>query len=192
MPRIFAGGLAILFSSLVIALLIGAAGNLKPGGGSTSVGIPAPASSKIEDRAPAGDVRSNGARAVFARPKSKAGLGDWTVLPEARQGGMWIHEGSIVRLEAIGRARRFFYVDVHGAFPAKNGDMAFEGVREGPTYSGRAFQFTANCEPLAYIVKGSVSTDESTVKLEGRKPRRDPQCHVLSYANEELVFSLKL
>jgi hypothetical protein len=192
MPRIFAGGLTILFSSLVVALLISAAGNLKPGGESTSARTPAPASSKIADRAPAGDLGSKSARAVLARPKSKTGPGGWTVLPEIRQGGMWTHEGSIVRLEAIGRARRFFYVEVHGAFPAKNGDMAFEGVREGPTYSGQAFQFTANCEPLAYIVKGSVSTNESIVKLEGRKPRRDSQCHVVSYANEELVFSLKL
>ena len=105
---------------------------------------------------------------------------------------MWTYEGSIVRLEAIGRARRFFYVQVHGGLPAKNGDMAFEGVREGPTYSGRAFQFAENCAPLAYIVKGCVSADESTVKLEGIKPRRDSKCHVVGYANEELVFSLKL
>jgi hypothetical protein len=189
MPRIFVGGLVILLSLLVVFLL-NAAGKLKYDGRSTSADAPALTGKKIEDRAPAGELGSKTARMLLARPAPKTGLGDRSVLSKPAQGGMWTHGGSMVRLEAVGRVRRFYYVEVQGAFPPRNGDIAFEGVREGPTYSGRAFQFAASCAPLAYLVKGSVSTDEATVKLQGLKPRRNAQCDIVGYANEELVFSL--
>src|SRR5258706_4631594 len=55
-------------------------------------------------------------------------------------GTLWHFRGSLVRLEAIGRVRRFYYVNPQGS-PAKTGDMAFEGVRSGSIFSGRAFLF---------------------------------------------------
>jgi hypothetical protein len=190
MPRIFAGGLLIPLNSLLVVLLLSAVGNLKSDGGSTSAETQALTNKKIEEKAPAGESRNQSSRILPARPTPKAELGDMTVLSKAGQVGMWTHEGSVVRLEAIGRARRFYYVEVHGAFPAKTGDIAFEGVREGPTYSGRAFQFADNCTPLAYLVKGSVSGDESTVRMQGRKPHRNAQCDIVGYADDELVFSV--
>jgi hypothetical protein len=187
MPRIFAGGLIIFINSLLAVLLLSAAGDLRSDGGSTSAAPPALISKKIEDRAPAGELRHQGSGILLLRPAPKTGLGDWTAASKAERGGTWAHEGSIVRLEAIGRARRFYYVEVHGAAPLRIGDIAFEGVREGPTFSGRAFQFAENCAPLAYLVKGSVSADESTVKMQGIKPRRNAQCDIVGYVSEELV-----
>jgi len=192
MQRIYVGGLVLLLNSLLAALIVSAVGDLTSDGGSTSTETPALTNKKFEERAPAGELHNISSRSLPARPKPKAERGDMTVFSRARRGGIWNHDGSIVRLEAVGRARRFLYVEVRGGLPAKGGDIAFEGIREGPTYSGRAFQFAENCAPLAYLVKGSVSSDESTVKMVGRKPQRDSQCSIVSYVNEELVFSLKL
>jgi hypothetical protein len=127
MPRIFGGGLLILLNSVLVLLVLSAVGNLKTGSAET----PALINKKFEERAPAGELRNKLSRILLARTTPKAELGDWTVLLKATQGSMWTHEGSIVRLDAIGGARRFLYVEVHGAFPARSGDIAFEGVREG-------------------------------------------------------------
>jgi hypothetical protein len=191
MPRVFAGGLIIFVGSLLVALAVGAVGNLKSDGRSTSAETPTLTSKKFEERAPAGELHKMNSKALLARaPKSEWGVR--TVFSKTTQDGIWNHNCSIVRVEAIGRSRRFFYVEVRGGFPAKSGDMVFDGVREGPTYSGRAFQFSEKCAPLAYLVKGAISADESIVKMEGIKPQRDSQCRVVGYVNEALVFSLKL
>jgi hypothetical protein len=103
-------------------------------------------------------------------------------------GTLWHFRGSLVRLEAIGRVRRFYYVNPQGS-PAKTGDMAFEGVRSGSIFSGRAFLFLDKCPPIPYYVKGAASPDGSAVKLKGKIPRTDPECRVLSHDDAELVFS---
>jgi hypothetical protein len=192
MLRIYVCTLAFLLNALLVMLIISAVGNLHFDGGSTSAGAPALASKQFQERAPAGEWQTQGSRSLQTRPAARTLLGDLTFFAKARRGlsGSWTHDGSIVRLEAVGRARRFLYVEVNGPRLARSGDIAFEGVREGPTFSGRAFQFAENCEPLAYLVKGRVSADESTVKMEGRRPYRDAQCNIVSYANEALVFNL--
>jgi hypothetical protein len=190
MPRVFVGGWLILLNSLLVIFLLDAVGYLKPNHGSTSGETPAPANRKFEERAPAGDLQNQSSRNLGAPLAPRAKRGDWAVLVKANKGSLWDHGGSIVGLEATGRARRFYYVEVHGASPAKTGDIAFEGVREGPTYSGRAYQFAENCAPLAFLVKGSVSADGSAVKMQGRKPQRNAQCDIISYEVEELAFRL--
>jgi hypothetical protein len=178
--------------SLLFLALVNAKGSLKAGDGSARVEIPAGTSNKIEDRAPVGELPGKRSRTQLAIPAARTGLGTWRVFSETEQGArnLWNHDGSILRLEAVGRARRFYYVEPYRGVTAKSGDIAFEGVREGPTYSGRAFQFTENCPPLGYRVKGSVSADEATLKIAGRKPRRDAQCNIVSYSDDELVFHL--
>jgi hypothetical protein len=192
MLRIYVCSLVVLLNVLLVLLIISAVRGLNFDDGSTSAGAPALASKKFEERAPAGDLRNQSSRSLQARPAAKTGPGVTMLAGKARRGltGTWNHDGSIMRLEAIGRARRFYYAEVPGAVPARSGDIAFEGVREGPTFSGRAFQFAQNCAPLGYLVKGSVTADEATVKMEGRKPHRDAQCNIVSYANEVLVFNL--
>jgi hypothetical protein len=192
MLRIYVCSLIFLLNALLVMLIISAAGGLNFDGGSTSAGKPALVSKKFQERAPAGEWYTQSSKSLQARPAAKTLLGDMAFLAKARRGlsGTWNYGGSIVRLEAIGRARRFYYAEDPSAVPARSGDVAFEGVREGPVFSGRAFQFAENCAPLGYLVRGSVSADEATVKMEGRKPQRDAQCNIVSYANEALLFNL--
>jgi hypothetical protein len=188
---IMAGSLIFAGGSLILLTLYGK-GSLRVDDASARVEIAARTSNKIEDRARAGEPAYRGSRTPLARPTARTELAAWAASSKAGlgAGNLWSHDGSILRLEVVGRARRFYYVDPHGGVTAKSGDIAFEGVREGPTYSGRAFQFTENCPPLAYRVKGSISVDEATLKIAGRKPRRDTQCHTVSYSDDELVFRL--
>jgi hypothetical protein len=103
---------------------------------------------------------------------------------------VWAYDGGLLRLEAAGRMRRFYYAERSPGSFAELGAMVFEGVREGPTVSGRAFSFSADCAPIAYQVKGSVSPDETAVKLRGRKPLRDGACKIVDYSDDELNFTL--
>jgi hypothetical protein len=188
---ILAGSLIIAGGSLFLMALYAKSG-LRADDGSAGVKIAAGTTKKIEERAPIGELTSKRSRTQLAYPTARTGLGTWAVSSNAgqRAGNLWNHDGSMLRLEAVGRARRFHYVEPHGGVTAKSGDILFEGVREGPTYSGRAFQFTENCLPLAYRVKGSISADETTLKIAGWKPHRDAQCNIVSYSDDELVFRL--
>jgi hypothetical protein len=191
-PRdIYSGGLIIFIIAAFLAI-VGVISNLKLYDGSTSAQTPNPTKKEFEERAPLGELPGTSSGTLLGRPTAKTEHRAWTVFSKAGQGpsSLWNHDGSIVRHEAVGRARRFYYVEPHGGLSAKSGDIVFEGVREGPTYSGRAFQFSENCAPLAYQVKGSVTPDESTVKMGGYKPRRDAQCNIVDYVDEELVFRL--
>ena len=101
---------------------------------------------------------------------------------------IWRYDGALLRLQAMGRIRRFYYVRTVYGSPAKDGAIAFEGVREGQTFSGRAFVFAPACAPLPYSVRGSISADETAIKLQGSRPVPDAQCNVKSYNESELVF----
>ncbi len=143
---------------------------------------------KIQDRATAAEAPAQPLRPRGARTQ-QASLG---VSPEATegQGSLWTYAGSYLRLEAVGRSRRFYFAGLRRGLLAKDGDVAFDGVREGPAFSGRAFLFTENCAPIPYAVRGSISTDETTIRLRGKEPRRDARCNVVSSVDSELVFTL--
>jgi hypothetical protein len=145
-----------------------------------------PTTPKIQDRLTAEErpARSKGRRAANLPPPSPAGK------KQASDGGLWTWSGSALRLDMIGRARRFTFVGLRRGLLAKDGDPAFDGVREGPTLSGLAFLYTENCAPIPYPVRGAVSPDESTVVLRGKKPRRDAACAVTGASDEELIFTL--
>jgi hypothetical protein len=147
-----------------------------------------PATPKIQDRltATAEDkpARGKGRKIATAPPPAAAGK------KQASDGGLWTWGGSALRLDMSGRARRFTFVGLRRGLLAKDGDLAFDGVREGSTLSGLAFLYTENCGPIPYPVRGAVSPDESTIVLRGKKPRRDVTCALMGAADEELVFTL--
>jgi hypothetical protein len=138
---------------------------------------------KIQERAPAG-LPSLSAKPASRRRTAASGL------PNAVAITFWNNDGSIFKLEASGRVRRFYFTNPGPVVAAKAGDLAFEGVREGQSFSGQVFLFNENCAPLGYTVKGSASADEATIRLHGKKPRRDAQCAVSGYGESELVFTL--
>lgn len=144
-----------------------------------------PAAPKIQDRLTAEErpARNTGRRTAAPQP-SAAGK------KQASDGGLWTWSGSALRLDIIGRARRFTFVGLRRGLLAKDGDVAFDGVREGSMLSGLAFLYTENCAPIPYPVKGAVAPDESTVVLRGKKPRRNAACTEIGATDEELVFTL--
>src|ERR1700724_3696 len=74
-----------------------------------------------------GDLPGTSSRTLLARPTAKTEQRAWTVFSKAGQGpiSLWNHDGSIVRLEAVGRARRFYYVEPRAGLSARSGDIAF-------------------------------------------------------------------
>ncbi len=145
-----------------------------------------PSTPKIQDRLTAEEspARSKGRRIATAPTPSPAGK------KQASDGGLWTWGGSALRLDMTGRARRFTFVGLRRGLLAKDGDPAFDGVREGSMLSGLAYLYTENCAPIPYPVKGAVAPDKSTVIFRGKKPRRDAACAVTGATDEELVFTL--
>ncbi len=109
--------------------------------------------------------------------------------PAKNEGALWSFGGENVSLHALGSSRRFYFIEPRSGFAAKFGDLAFDGVREGPAFSGLAFLYTRNCAPLPYAVRGGVSADGATIALRGMEPRRDARCRVVGSEERELVFT---
>ncbi len=187
---------AIAFGSALICMsVLSTIGRLKPSTGlvenasSPAAGdSPGPAA-KSQDRAPA-EAIFGGSESWTVRTKDRSARAAVNKAPVAASNTLWNHDGSTVRLEAIGRARRFYFAGLRRGAPAKGGDVVFDGVREGPALSGVAFVYSEKCPATAYQVRGSVSPDETTIKLRGKKPGYDGQCKIAGYADEELEFRL--
>jgi hypothetical protein len=109
---------------------------------------------------------------------------------QPRASGLWSYGDAKLRLDALGRSRRFTFAAPSAGHAAKYGDVAFEGVREGAAFSGMAFAYSEGCPPLSYPVKGAINAGESTIVLRGMEPRRTASCEVLGASFHELVFSL--
>ena len=77
-----------------------------------------------------------------------------------------------------------------GARPQRVGTLSSMASERGPALSGVAFVYSEKCPATAYQVRGSVSPDETTIKLRGKKPGYDGQCKIAGYADEELEFRL--
>lgn len=138
---------------------------------------------KLPDRLPSSDPRAGTSRLWKTKAEqsaSNAPMGE---------GGLWRQGEASLRLEASGRVRRFFLVDRRGDGSANDGDLAFDGVREGRVFSGLALAYAQGCEPLSYPVRGSITADETTISLRGAEPLRDARCNVVGATDRELVFS---
>ena len=72
---------------------------------------------------------------------------------------------------------------------AKEGDLLFEGQRKGRSYEGTAYLFSQACGKVGYAVSGFVGEDDRTVSMNGSAPRRNAQCQVAGYAQDQLNFS---
>jgi hypothetical protein len=151
---------------------------------------------KLDETAAPRDVpQKTGQEALAASPARNTSIGAGpekefvtvTVNPVNGSGTFWNQGGSVLRLEAIGRIRRFYYVDPKGS-AAKTGDMAFQGVREGLLFSGRAFLFSQRCAPVAYHVKGTLSPDGRIIKLQGKRPAIAAKCGAANFDGAELIF----
>ncbi len=206
LPRASAGAALVLVNVLLIFVIIAAFGHLgsTDRSGVETYGLsdgglqsrekdslpirrtesaPAGQTVKFQERAPASWLPT-----ISPKPGARHRIAS-SASPNAVSGTLWNNDGSILRLEASGRSRRFYFTNPGSGLAAKAGDLAFEGVREGSAFSGRAFLYTDICAPIGYTVRGSARANEAAIKMHGKKPRRDAQCTVSGYDDSELVFT---
>lgn len=125
---------------------------------------------------------------------SKEGEGiDKSPPREPTAGGrpFWLHNGSILRLEAGKDRRRFTYeVPRKGMREAgaKRGTLLFEGERKGDRYEGTAYVFAKGCAPAPYRVTGNVSLDEQRITMTGQAPRIAEGCRIKGSRKDVLRF----
>lgn len=103
----------------------------------------------------------------------------------------WTHNGSLMRLEADGAKRRFYYAAPRAGLKARGvtaGTLLFEGEKSGDWYVGTAYVFSQNCGALAYQVEGPVAADQKSVTMTGQAPKVDASCTVVGYKVDELTF----
>ncbi len=117
-----------------------------------------------------------------------------TATPQPRGTAIWLHNGSIMRLEASGNSRRFYYEAPRAGMRnagVNSGTLLFEGTRDGEAYSGTAYIFADGCRPAPYPVIGSVSDGDRRVVMSGRAPRLAADCSIKGTRDDTLVFTFK-
>ena len=141
---------------------------------------------------------SDGLPAAYSCDKRVVGSNERKAKPEAAitgaEGRSWLHNGSIMRLEASANERRFVYEAPRAGIRkvgAKPGTLLFKGLVEGAGYSGTAYVFAAGCPPQPYAVEGRLSDGGRRLVLSGKAPRISASCDVTGARDDSLVFTWK-
>lgn len=103
----------------------------------------------------------------------------------------WMHNGSIMALQAQGQQRIFVYEEPRPGIlqqGAVRGTPLFRGVAQGGFYSGTAFIFSNRCGPRPFPASGVVSPDSRHIELRGRAPLLGPLCRVRGLKDVTLIF----
>ena len=98
-----------------------------------------------------------------------------TVAPAAAD-SCWNHNGSIMRLQAQGNRRQFYYERPRGTLAragVQPGTLLFNGTKRGNSYEGTSRVFSRFCPgaPQEYYVQGPVSNNQLKVTLYGTRDR---------------------
>ena len=105
---------------------------------------------------------------------------------------LWDHNNSVMRLEASGATRRFYYQQPReGMLQAgvQPGSLLFDGRQVGNQIAGTAYVFARRCGQQPYQVEGGVSAD-GTIMMHGNAPRVNwSTCQVVGYRADELIFT---
>jgi hypothetical protein len=111
----------------------------------------------------------------------------------APAGSYWKHGGSIMRLEATGLSRKFFFYkpsDAELEAGAKAESLRFDGQISGKGYTGTAFLYSDRCGRSAFQVSGEIGNNDGRVVLSGRSPQVDSDCREIGRSDQKLVFDL--
>jgi TPR repeat protein len=111
----------------------------------------------------------------------------------APAGTYWKHSNSIMRLEATGLGRKFFFYkpsDAELQAGAKAESLRFDGHISGNGYTGTAFLYSDKCGRSAFQVLGQIENNESRVILSGKSPQVDGDCREIGRSDQKLVFDL--
>jgi hypothetical protein len=106
----------------------------------------------------------------------------------------WTHNGSSLYLVANGKSRELYYDKPKPgmlAAGARPGSLLFSGTYANGRYSGTAYIFNKRCGTVAYDVAGPVSSDFTSVTMEGDAPSGlDSDCNPTRHVADTLQFSL--
>jgi len=111
----------------------------------------------------------------FFRAGLLAALAVLCFVAVARADSCWVHNGSLMRLQAAGAARWISYEaprrPLWSAGVAR-GTLLFDGERVGNWYRGIARVFSSACpaDPLEYFVEGPVSFAGDRITMRGTRP----------------------
>jgi len=115
-------------------------------------------------------------------------------LSAANAASCWDHNGSLMRLEAEGNNRWFYYENPRPALRnagVGRGTLLFNGVKDGNWYSGTARVYSRYCPgtPLEYFVEGPVRGDQLQVTVRGTRQVYS-QCQPTGRSkSDKLVFT---
>jgi len=106
----------------------------------------------------------------------------------------WNHNGSVMRLQASGNNRWFYYENPRQVLRnagVRRGTLLFNGRKSGNWYSGTARRFSKFCPgtPLEYQVEGPVRGDQLKVTVRGSREVYKECNPTGRFANDVLVFT---
>lgn len=106
----------------------------------------------------------------------------------------WNHNGSVVRLEADGDQRHFYYHEPSAKMQKagiEEGQLLFNGEKHGNKYQGTARVFSQYCqEPLTYRVSGNVAPNQTKIILKGTREVYAKGCRATGkHTTDTLVFT---
>lgn len=86
----------------------------------------------------------------------------------------WWHNGSLMRLKAVGDDRYFYYEAPRPGLSGtgvRPGTLLFNGKKNGNWYSGLSRVFSSACpgNPLEYYVEGPVAPNQTKVTMQGTR-----------------------
>jgi uncharacterized protein len=104
----------------------------------------------------------------------------------------WAMIGSTLLSRIQGTTYVFAMEAPHNAFASQGvlpGDVILEVERDGQVFSGVAYAFLTGCHRESYEVTGSLSADEQSIELSGRRPVRTADCVIRSYQDDTMTLS---
>jgi len=113
---------------------------------------------------------------------------------EAAADTCWMHNGSLMRLQDWGGARRFLYEHPRPGLQSAGvwqGTVLFEGQNSGDWYSGTAAVFSSACPgaPLGYYVEGPVLQNPLRIQMRGQREVYQTCSPTGRWTTDTLVFS---
>ncbi len=106
----------------------------------------------------------------------------------------WWHNGSLMRLQAHGSQRLFYYEQPRqGLWNAgvRPGTLLFNGTKNGNWYSGLARVFSSSCvgNPMEYYVEGPVHPNQAKVTMQGTRETSQNCASTGNVVVDTLVFT---
>lgn len=106
----------------------------------------------------------------------------------------WDHNGSVMRLQAQGNQRWFYYETPRSVLRnagVRRGTLLFNGRKSGNWYSGTARRYSKFCpgDPQEYSVEGPVRNDQLKVTVHGQREVHRQCAPTGNWADDTLVFT---